>query len=263
MRRVEREALVTSEDWDKAWISESKSENAALSPDSFFREVMRTAQRMVQGPMEKIIEIGAGGGTFVSWLSDLFTNVQIIGLDYSLVGLKLVKSKVDLHKAAAVSLVAGRLEDLPFVQNSFDLVASFGLIEHYVGPSRLSCIHAHCNLVRRGGVIVIMTPNRRSLLYRSWYGLAHIISRISPSLAELLSINILPEKALDADELILLANQAGLDHYEVLASNAYADFWQMIVQRLTTMRYKGRFPSTSKKFGRISGRTLALVGSYL
>src|SRR6266851_3138519 len=81
---------------------------------------------------------------------------QVSGLDYSVTGVDAAKRFVSsLHVQADI-----RQEDIfhhSFRESSFDVVGSFGLIEHFDDPREI--IRKHVQLVRPGGIALIVIPD--------------------------------------------------------------------------------------------------------
>jgi 2-polyprenyl-3-methyl-5-hydroxy-6-metoxy-1,4-benzoquinol methylase len=101
------------------------------------------------------IEIGCAPGKLLAWTAWKF-KANVSGLDYSDNGMRSAKELF-----SALDLQADlRCEDLfqnSFLKESFDLVTSFGLIEHFENP--LEVIQKHIELLKPGGVAVIAIPN--------------------------------------------------------------------------------------------------------
>jgi SAM-dependent methyltransferase len=142
----------TPEYWDRFWdgakvkhIKEQRINNQII-------KIIKT----VLFKNSKILEIGCVPAARLYFLQKYFL-VDTYGLDYSLQGLlSSVKSKNHL--------VCSDLYHPPFKQESFDLVYSLGVIEHFKSPCEI--IAKHIDLVKKGGLILITVPNfyRFSLL---------------------------------------------------------------------------------------------------
>ncbi len=106
-----------------------------------------------------MLEVGAGSGVDSSFLARL--GVHVCAVDYATSSLIASKwSEVDVQQADG--------ERLPFRDESFDLVFSQGLIEHFKNPNKL--ISEKVRVTKRGGFIIIDVPQRYSLyhLYKSF-----------------------------------------------------------------------------------------------
>ncbi len=107
----------------------------------------------------RILEVGAGSGVDSGFLSKLGS--QVCAVDYATSNIIASQWKmVNVHQADG--------ENLPFKDESFDLVFSQGLIEHFKNPDKL--ISEKVRVTKRGGFIVIDAPQKYSLyhLYKSF-----------------------------------------------------------------------------------------------
>lgn len=105
-----------------------------------------------------VLEVGAGSGVDSRVLARL--GAHVCAVDYATAHIIASKrSKLDVQQADA--------EKLPFKDESFDLVFSQGLIEHFKNPDLL--LREKVRVTKRGGFIVIDAPQRYSLyhLYKS------------------------------------------------------------------------------------------------
>jgi len=99
----------------------------------------------------KILDIGCAYGYFI----EIATKHGFIcyGIDISNVALKEAKRHGEVIKATA--------ELLPFKSNSLDVVTLFDVIEHLESPFKaLKEVH---RVLKRGGILIITTPNVNSL----------------------------------------------------------------------------------------------------
>jgi SAM-dependent methyltransferase len=142
--------------WDKVWDNKLQSFiEQGINPQilKFLRSVLFKGS--------KVLEIGCVPAGRLYFLQKHF-QTETYGLDYSLKGLfKSIKYKNHL--------VCSDLYYPPFKEESFDLVYSLGVIEHFDVPSKV--IGKHLDLVRKDGFILITVPNyyqlsMTSMLYR-------------------------------------------------------------------------------------------------
>lgn len=147
------------EHWDNAWQLQV---NPRL-PSKLNVSVMDTTRLLKKyiKPGNRYIEIGCAPGKILAWATSVL-KADAVGLDYSEVGIRQCKIlfdalglKIDLRHADLFN------NDLP--KETFDVVASFGVIEHF-DDARLA-VQNHLDLVAPGGVALIVVPN-----YRSIYG---------------------------------------------------------------------------------------------
>lgn len=109
----------------------------------------------------KILEVGCGNGN----LLEKFYGKKIIGIDISPIAIKMSKKK------KKNSLTIGDIFNLNFNENTFDLVFSNGLIEHYLDQTE-QIIREKYRVAKKGGYIVSIISNNkflRNLLFNFIY----------------------------------------------------------------------------------------------
>lgn len=107
------------------------------------------------------LELGSAPGTYSAALCG-DTQWNCFGIDYS--------DDADLYlKAMQAVGKQATLYQLDFlndvVDRSFDIVASFGLVEHFRGATLEHVFRLHDEYLRRGGYVVIQTPNFTGFQY--------------------------------------------------------------------------------------------------
>ena len=112
----------------------------------------------------KVAEVGSGSGAMALTFGLMGASVTLI--DFNAKALERSRKIYAMYGCAANFLEKDCLDDPPGeLINAFDLVISIGLAEHFSGNSRKRCIEYHRLLVKKGGVVFITVPNRRSLFY--------------------------------------------------------------------------------------------------
>ena len=107
----------------------------------------------------KLLEIGSGMGHLVGQLEDSFETDGIDLNHWAVEQSKAVVEKTDLQTASA--------EELPFEDNSFDIVIIKHIVEHLPNPEK--AIAEIGRITIPGGVLILATPNLDSLL-KPWKG---------------------------------------------------------------------------------------------
>ena len=92
-----------------------------------------------------ILEVGAGRGRMVGLLRANGTEGTIVCLDIN-----------EYVKECDGAPCIGDARYLPFPDNTFDLVYSLGVVEHFTGMEK--AIAEHARVVRKGGHVLITTP---------------------------------------------------------------------------------------------------------
>jgi 2-polyprenyl-3-methyl-5-hydroxy-6-metoxy-1,4-benzoquinol methylase len=151
--------LTTVDHWDDVWAGDVR----LRLPSSFVistRNFQRLLRRHVR-PGDRFLEIGCAPGKLLAWVAAAL-KANVSGLDYSEKGLATARRLFKaLHLAADF-----RCEDVrqtTFPSAAFDVVVSFGVIEHFDDPRDV--VSRHLDLVKPGGTALMTVPN-----YRGIYG---------------------------------------------------------------------------------------------
>ena len=98
-----------------------------------------------------ILDVGCGNGNFLKYLKKRSNNFSLTGIDYS-------KNSPEEN----ITFLSGDIFNADF-KKEFDVIISLAVIEHIW--SVRSYVLRLRQLCRKGGLIILMTPNNSSLLY--------------------------------------------------------------------------------------------------
>ncbi|EKD83496.1 MAG: hypothetical protein ACD_39C00636G0008 [uncultured bacterium] len=146
--------------WDDAW----KIPIRMALPSRLYVDILnftRLIARYVK-PGSKYIEIGCAPGKLLSWVAAK-RKAEVTGLDYSEDGLKSCKLLFEALKLP-VKLYQEDLFSNTLPTESFDVVVSFGVIEHFDDPR--PAIEKHLELLKPGGTALICIPNYSGIFYQ-------------------------------------------------------------------------------------------------
>lgn len=146
--------------WDETWAHEPRM-RLPRAYSSSIRDKMRLLRQSVQ-PGMKFLEIGCAPGKMLAWVAATL-GAQVSGLDYSETGLA-VAHRLFRELRLTADL---RREDVfanSFTENSFDVVYSGGVIEHFEDPAAI--VRTHVSLLKPGGLALITIPNLGGLYGR-------------------------------------------------------------------------------------------------
>ena len=106
-----------------------------------------------------IADIGCGLGTLVKLLQEKYPTSKIIGLD--------LRDKKQLDYASKIcsgksQFIQGNVEDLPFKQNSFDVIVITDVLEHVSKP--IKALNELKRTLRKAGILLILVPTESPLL---------------------------------------------------------------------------------------------------
>lgn len=99
-----------------------------------------------------LLDAGCGNGHSVSLVSQLF-GLQCYGVD--------IVEKVLPDASTSVKYTVADVRELPFAQDTFDYVLSFGVVEHFKDTGR--AVAETYRVLRPGGWALFVQPNRFSL----------------------------------------------------------------------------------------------------
>jgi len=98
------------------------------SVNSFVATFLDLVQICEKEQTKRVLDAGIGEGALDYILSNKFNNLEIIGLDISSENLSMAK------QITIASLIRGDINNLPFKENSMDLVVSLEVLEHMAEP---------------------------------------------------------------------------------------------------------------------------------
>lgn len=108
---------------------------------------------------EKVLEIGVGAGSdFLQWVR---AGAQAYGVDLSSESVHHVRERLAVYGVAAADLRVADCEALPYPDDTFDLVYSWGVLHHTLDTRR--AIAEAVRVCRPGGRCKIMIYHRYSL----------------------------------------------------------------------------------------------------
>ncbi|MEW6558326.1 MAG: methyltransferase domain-containing protein [Elusimicrobiota bacterium] len=104
----------------------------------------------------RLLEVGCGNGGYLKFMQNL--GWKVLGIDIDAEALKIAKEKFNL------SVILGSLEEIKFPENSFDIIATFHVIEHI--PNPITFLKECYRILKPKGRLIISTPNAESLAHK-------------------------------------------------------------------------------------------------
>ncbi|RLF32599.1 MAG: hypothetical protein DRN08_06470 [Thermoplasmata archaeon] len=162
---IEKQKII----WEKEWKERAKFFPQKILESRFTKEAYNCLESFIDGREDKLIlELGCGTGRFCCLLGKDFPHTHIIGLDISSSALQIASFLKESLHIDNVEFILGDLFNSPFVDNSFDVVFSEGVIEHFSleeTPNYIQALREMIRLVKRGGKVILGVPN--------WYSFPH------------------------------------------------------------------------------------------
>lgn len=149
--------------WEKNWgESELWRYKKIVKYMATHRRFDKLFKSFLERDSKKILEIGCAKGGWLIYFAKEF-DYEPYGIDYSEIGCKMAEENLK------VANVNGKIfcEDIfqtSLENESFDIVYSMGLIEHFENPTKI--IDKHIELLKKKGILIISIPNFKSPIYR-------------------------------------------------------------------------------------------------
>jgi SAM-dependent methyltransferase len=159
--------------WNKASCGTEYTKQQKFS-DAYFEEIEQfrytvepeifSFSQFTRAHGKKLLEVGVGAGTdFLQWVR---AGAIAYGIDLTDEAIANTTHRLSLHGLKAQELRVADGQTLPYTDNFFDIVYSWGVIHH--APDMAACLKEIIRVTNHGGTIKIMIYNRYSLfaLYR-------------------------------------------------------------------------------------------------
>jgi SAM-dependent methyltransferase len=151
--------LTTVESWEQGYINRRESTALALGWRHYTNVLIARRIETIDLHGKRILEIGAGDSQWLPYLAQRHLTSQFAGLDYSISGCERLAAR--LSNISTPMPVEVHHQDM-FAARSplhgqFDLVLSFGVIEHFSDLS--GALTAKRRYLRQGGFLFSLIPN--------------------------------------------------------------------------------------------------------
>jgi len=123
-------------------------------------------------PNEKVLDMGSGTGTYSLWLARM--GLEVTALDQSVEMLKVAQNKARLQEGSPINFLQGNAEEIPFDENTFDLVVSVTAVEFMDEPKE--ALLEAMRVLKPGGRLVIGLLTKNS----SWGKLYSERAKVDP-----------------------------------------------------------------------------------
>ncbi len=123
---------------------------------------------------KRVLEVACGRGGFASRMASL--GAVTFGADFSATALRIARRKQLQNSGAPVAFVQADAQQLPYADESFDIVVSCETIEHLPRPG--VALKEMARICRSGGLLYLTTPN-----YFNAMGLYYFYARLRGRIA--------------------------------------------------------------------------------
>jgi len=145
--------------WDERWKDMELPRYRDMKTYSMQLIDKLLKKHVKSGENNKFIEIGCAPG---SWMIYFYRNFgfKVYGMDYLKPGIELTKQNLRLANVEA-KLYWGDIFKNNLKKNYFDIVFSWGLIEHFDNQQLI--LRKHYELLKDGGQLIVFVPNCQGL----------------------------------------------------------------------------------------------------
>lgn len=155
--------LTNNDYWDGAYHRRKKT---ALSS---FEGLTNHCNRLILEALlktdmvgKRILEIGAGDSYWLPHLAKKFPTSHFTGLDYSEIGCDLLRERARKANVNIEVICADMFADDTTASESFDIVMSFGVVEHF--DDLRNVMMTQKKFLKQDGLIFTMIPNMAGIL---------------------------------------------------------------------------------------------------
>jgi len=152
--------------WDKNWSKtefpksfdeddQSLDNYVNIQLHSFFKKLLRNQEGF------SVLEIGCANSIWPIYFHQYF-KAEVCGLDYSEVGCEKSRALLKHYKVPGEIYCADLFLPPSELLQRFDLVVSFGVVEHFENTAH--CLKSCAALVKPGGLLVTLIPNIPSII---------------------------------------------------------------------------------------------------
>lgn len=158
--------LSKKEQWADRWAAAGSSELAFDPSQPIFRDLHRQIQRHVGDAFGgRFLEVGAYPGKYL-WYFHTYCNLEPWGIEYVETAARQAQALLDSSGVPAQMIVEDFFDlkvDEYLDESGFDVVGSFGFVEHFDEPEDV--VSRHLDVTRDGGLVVVSVPN-----HHGWNG---------------------------------------------------------------------------------------------
>jgi SAM-dependent methyltransferase len=134
-----------------------------------------------------VLEVGCAPGTYLMWCA-LAKQAKACGVEYAEDSFNLTKKLFDDSRVQA-DLDNKDFMDTRFEPGSFDVVYSFGVVEHFTDPRPM--VRKHVEMLKPGGVAIVTVPH-----FGKGSGYGWLAQRMDRENYDTHNVSIMSERAL-------------------------------------------------------------------
>lgn len=145
-------AAIYSENYYDSWGGGQEKEIYWEMKKELYRKLIQTCE--MDQKKGRLLDVGCATGACLEVAQEM--EWRVYGIDVNAHAIEMIKKQIP-H----AEVQCGHLEEARFENDSFDIVVMSDVLEHVANPK--SCLTRVGELLKTGGVVVILTPNINSL----------------------------------------------------------------------------------------------------
>lgn len=145
--------------WEGNWYARDDVPSRIVPASATYteRKIHELLVRVLAGRRgQSLLEIGCGASRWLPYFA-VEHGVTVSGMDYAPRGCAIARQVLDKEGIAGEILHRDALAENPELQGRFDIVFSYGVVEHFSDTA--ACVAAFARYLKPGGIIVTTVPN--------------------------------------------------------------------------------------------------------
>ncbi len=170
----------------QAWLHDYLVADRALNLHFHILKQSKLADALAEKRELNVLDVGCGGGQTVLRLKELHPHLQLTGIDLSKSQIKRAQQRAQ-RQGCAVPFEVANAQALPFPNESFDVVYSFGSVKHWPEPRQGI---TECWRVLKAGGELLLTDSTSDATHAqvvSFYEISHFPKLLKTPVVALLS----------------------------------------------------------------------------
>ena len=155
--------ITEKEFWDNFWtnITLPSRVNENFSNDFIIADFLK--KNLTSGEKSQTaLEVGCAPGKWMIFLNEELQYL-VEGCEYLESAVKITRQNLEINNIRNVVVHEGDFLSYDFKENQYDVVLSFGFIEHFTNPE--SSVLKMCTILKSGGILIIGIPKFTGLNY--------------------------------------------------------------------------------------------------
>lgn len=134
------------------------SRNVNNFPNRILHSLFRKSFNGIETKGLKLLEIGCGNSVFLSYLNKEF-GFDVYGIDYTELGCEQARKILTRDGVKGEIILADAFHPSPDLLEKFDVVCSFGVVEHFTNTA--DTLSSFAKFLKPGGLLITTLPNMK------------------------------------------------------------------------------------------------------